>query len=295
MLLRFSLASGFFLVWSTSLVLADDYPTTGLLIEAKALAKPDAAKHFCVLDARAKDKYLAGHIPGALWVDHDAWAKAFATGPQLAVWEKLIGGLALKHSTPVVIYDDGWAKNAAHTWWVLRYWGFEDVRLLNGGWYAWQQLPGFTQDRAVPHVNARGLKLRPIPSRLAEKHQVLELLKNRDEQIIDARPRAEFHGEVETARRKGAIPTAKHLEWSTVIDPQTMRFKPSQELARQFRTTGIDPAQPAVTYCRSGEGAAVMAFALELMGGPNVRNYYRGWQEWGNAKGTPVVSETTTK
>ena len=70
-----------------------------------------------------------------------------------------------------------------------------------------------------------------------------------------------------------------------------MRFKSSEELAQLFRAAEIDPAQPAVTYCRSGERAAMVVFTLELMGTKNVRNYYRGWEEWSNTDGSPVVPE----
>ncbi len=294
MRLRLSLVGGFFLVFSAGLVRAGDYPEADLLVETTELAKPAIAKRFRVLDTRAKDKYLAGHIPGALWVNRDAWAKAFAAAPQLPVWETMIGDLGIKHSTPLIIYDDGWAKDAAHIWWILRYWGFEEVRLLNGGWHAWLS-EGRSQDRSQPQVKARGLRLRPIPARLAGKNQMAELVQNRQEQIIDARSSAEFRGEVESGRRNGAIPTAKHFESSTAIDSQTLRFKSAEELARLFRAAGIDPAQPAVTYCRSGECAAMVAFTLELMGAKNVRHYYQGWAEWANAKGTRVAPETKTK
>jgi thiosulfate/3-mercaptopyruvate sulfurtransferase len=59
-------------------------------------------------------------------------------------------------------------------------------------------------------------------------------------------------------------------------------------LTKLFRDAGIDPARPATTYCQSGGRAAVLAFVVELMGGKEVRNYYRSWSEWGNADDTPI-------
>ncbi len=104
---------------------------------------------------------------------------------------------------------------------------------------------------------------------------------------MDARSAQEYCGTLETAKRNGAIPGATHLEWSDTVDP-TGRFKSPKELTQLLRRAGIDPVRPTITYCQSGGRAAVMAFVLELMGGKDVRNYYRSWGEWGNAEDTPV-------
>ena len=74
-----------------------------------------------------------------------------------------------------------------------------------------------------------------------------------------------------------------------MIEPKSQRFKSAEELSKLFRAAGIDPARPALTYCQSGGRASVVAFALDLMGGADVRNYYRSWAEWGNADDTPIV------
>src|SRR5581483_4984154 len=132
-------------------------------------------------------------------------------------------------------------------------------------------------------------KLAALSDRLATKKQLLESLKDKPPQLVDARSTGEFCGTEETAKRNRAIPDAVHLEWSNTLDAKTGRFKNAEELAKLFKEAGIDPAKPAVTYCQSGGRAAVLAFALELMGGKEVRNYYRSWAEWGNAEDTPIV------
>lgn len=285
---KLSFAGACLLVFAAGPALAAGYPQADLLIEAAELTKPSVVSGFRFLDTRPREHYLAGHVPGALWVDHAAWAKAFTDGPELEVWQRMVEGLGIQHNTPVVIYDDGRARTAAHVWWILRYWGFEDVRLLNGGWKAWS-LQGISTDRTFPVVGAERLKLRPLPVRLVSMDQMLELLQDRDQQIIDARSSAEFRGEVKTARRNGAMPSARHMDSSALIDPQTWRFKSAEDVTRLFVAAGIDPERPTITYCHSGDRAALMAFTLELMGARQVRNYYRGWAEWGNADDTPVV------
>src|ERR1700687_371592 len=119
---------------------AKAYAKPELLIEAAELAKQ--SKTFRILDARPRDKYEAGHIPGAVWVDHDAWRKSFHNGTDADGWTKRVGALGVEVTTPIVIYDDNLSKDAARIWWILRFWGVRDVRLLNGGWLAWKNAGG---------------------------------------------------------------------------------------------------------------------------------------------------------
>lgn len=266
-----------------------DYPRGDLLIEPAALA--GKLKEFHVLDARPRARYDQGHVPGAVWVDHDAWSKAFAADPDPKAWadRDRIGSLGIGPDSRIVVYDDGMAKESARVWWILRYFGVKDARLLNGGWTAWKaaNLPVSTE-RTAPKPREFAVAA-PETGRLATKQGVQKLLKDGGKtQIIDARSEGEYCGTTKLAKRGGAIPGSRHLEWSELLDPTTRKFKSPAEMARLFREAGIDPRRPAVTYCQSGGRAAVMAFALELMGGRDVANYYRSWSEWGNAEDTPV-------
>jgi thiosulfate/3-mercaptopyruvate sulfurtransferase len=270
------------------LALVGDHPCAALLIEAPELAKPEVTARCCVLDARSGDWYRKAHIAGALWVDYQDWAAAFTGQPKPAAWEKKIGALGIDADTPVVVYDNGQGKSAAHVWWMLRYWGVKDVRPLNGGFYAWT-LAGAAQQQEAPRVAARAVRLRADTGRSVGKKEMLELARSRAEQILDARTAAEFRGEVREARRGGAIPSARHLAGTEMVDPKTWHFRSPEELTRLFRAAGVDPAEPAVTYCHSGERAALLAFGLELMGATQVRLYLPGWSEWGNAGDTPVA------
>src|SRR5262249_40278117 len=117
------------------------YPRADLLVEAADLAKPESAR-FRILDVRPRASFADGHIPGAVWVDVDAWSKAFSAGQDASVWAKLIGAVGIDSDATVVIYDDNKSKDAARVWWILRYFGVKDVRLLNGGWSAWRARNG---------------------------------------------------------------------------------------------------------------------------------------------------------
>jgi thiosulfate/3-mercaptopyruvate sulfurtransferase len=266
---------------------ADTYPRPDLLIEAPDLMKPAAARKYVILDARGKGAYKDGHVPGAVWLDAVTWQRAFQEGRDEEGWVVRVGGLGVSADTPVVVYDNNLSKDAARVWWILRYWGVRDVRLLNGGWRAWSAAGGKVENgENVPRAVAA--KLSPERGRLATKEQVKKWAQDKTGQILDSRSVGEYSGTTETAKRNGAIPGAKHLEWSDTLDKKTGRFKSAAELAKLFKDAGIDPARPATTYCQSGGRAAVLAFVVELMGGKEVRNYYRSWAEWGNAEDTPV-------
>jgi thiosulfate/3-mercaptopyruvate sulfurtransferase len=264
------------------------YPRPELLIEPAQLAKLDPGKEVRILDARGHGKYKEGHVPGAVWVDAVTWARTFSSHQDQDKWTKLIGDLGIDLDKPIVIYDDVSAKDAARIWWILKYWGGRDVKLLNGGWPGWKDSNGNIEADEVK-VTATSPKLKADKDRLATKDQVLDTIKSKAMQIVDARSTDEFCGKQETAKHNGAIPGAVHQEWTEAIDKKSQRFKSADELVKLFKTNQIDVARPTVTYCQSGGRAAVLAFTLELMGVKGVKNYYKSWSEWGNAEDTPIV------
>jgi thiosulfate/3-mercaptopyruvate sulfurtransferase len=261
------------------------YPRPDLLVEPGDIARLTEGGKARVVDCRGKAAYEAGHVPGAVVLAAASWAQAFKPDDRDG-WARRIGALGIDSDTTVVVYDDTRAKDAARVWWILGYWGVRDVRLLNGGWKGWQASGG-PVEKGEHRVEAVRPVLSPRPGRLATKAFVLEHLGGRS-QVVDARSEGEFCGTAVTAKRNGAVPGAAHLEWSDTLD-RSGRFKGPNELAKLFRDAGIDTSRPSITYCQSGGRAAVMAFALELMGGKDVRNYYRSWSEWGNAPDTPVA------
>ncbi|MBN9522535.1 sulfurtransferase [bacterium] len=271
-----------------------DYPRPDLLVEPTAFARPEAAR-FVVLDAREKAKYTAGHVPGARWVDHAGWAKGFGDGKDAAGWSERIGALGITADTPVVVYDDNRSKDSARIWWILRYWGVKDVRLLNGGWVGWAAGKRPTES-AEPRFVPAAFTAVAAPDRLATKDDLLKSLGGGSIQIVDARSEKEFCGiDAQNNKRAGAIPGARQLEWIELIDPATHRFRPPADLAKLFAAAGVRLDRPTATHCQSGGRAAVMAYGLELMGAKDVRNYYKSWSEWGNADDTPVVKPAPKK
>lgn len=286
------------IVFMLALVMTDQptYPNEKLLAEAAELAKPEVAKQFVILDARAKSKYDDGHVPGAIWVDHAAWSKNFDEGTDSKSWSSWIGSLGIDRNSKIVVYDDNMSKDAARVWWILRYWGLEDVRLLNGGWRTWTR-------ESLPVEKGTGQAAKPsdfvavaVSKRLATKQSLLDSLPNSRVQIVDARSEGEFCGTEKLRNKKaGAIPGAKHLEWSDLLDKETQKFKSAAQIQKLFAEAGVDVHKPTVTHCQGGGRSSVMAFGLELMGATDVSNYYKSFGEWGNADDTPVESGKAKK
>jgi len=263
---------------------ADAYPNPRILIEADALPKLDP-KAAVILDARDEKAYLAGHVPGAIRLPTAEWSKAVPDTPE--AWAKRLAQLGVRTDTPVVVYAGADIRDAARAWWLLKYAGAEDVRLLNGGYPAWEKAGGKaeTKENAARPVEPGKPAVRT--DRLAEKKDVQAILKDKSSQILDARSEGEYCGTAGAATRKGHIPGAVALEWSDLLTPDK-KFKSPDELRKLFVERKVDLDKPAVTYCQSGGRAAVLAFGLELMGAKHVRNYYKSWAEWGNAGDTPV-------
>ncbi len=280
---------GLICLFSLAIEPEKSYQRPELLIEAAELKK--AHQQFRLLDVRTRAAYSAGHIPGAAWVSHFEWGREFSNTADVQRWAERIGKLGIDADTAVVVYGDGISPDAALVWWIAHYWGLRDVRLLNGGWGAWKAVGGeAAQDEAVPQP--KRFALNPQDGRLAVKSQLLDWLKTGNKQIVDARSIKEHRGDTVTAERNGTIPGAKHLEWSDLVDKSSQKFKGPEILSRLFQERGIDPNKPCVTFCQSGRRSAVMAFALELMGDKDVRNYVMSWSEWGNDPATPIEKPT---
>jgi thiosulfate/3-mercaptopyruvate sulfurtransferase len=232
----------------------DAYPRPGLLVEPAELARAEAAKSFLILDARERPKYDVGHVPNARWLDAAVWAKAFGKGQDAKGWGERIGALGMGPDSKVVVYDDDRTRTAARVWWILRYWGVNDVRLLNGGWAGWKA-GDYPTENTEPAAAPRSFEARARPERLATKEQLLASLKQGSLQIVDARSEQEHCGAQKlNNKRAGAIPGAKQLEWIDLIHKETDRFKSPAEMRKLFDQAGIALDRPAATTASPAAG-----------------------------------------
>jgi thiosulfate/3-mercaptopyruvate sulfurtransferase len=233
---------------------------------------------YTILDVRPKDKYADGHIPGAVNVPAGPWAKAVNDGKaDAAFWKKELAAVGVSPKKATLVYSDD-LRDAARAWWLLKLAGVPDVRLLNGGWHAYNlaKLP-VSKDPVTP-TPAEPHDWKP-EARLAVMADVVKLANSKEACLVDTRAATEV--------ADGKVPGAKVLEWTELLDERTKRFKPAADLIKLFDEKKIDLGKPCVTYCQGGGRAAVMAFGLELMGAKDVKNYHKSWGEYGSDKTTP--------
>ncbi|HZA91495.1 MAG TPA: sulfurtransferase [Gemmatimonadales bacterium] len=244
--------------------------------------------------------YDTGHIPGAVKVDwtndlNDQLVRDYINSDQL---QRLLRSKGINSDTTIVFYGDKNNWWATYAFWVLKLFGIERVRLMDGGRLRWvdEGRPLTTTTPSYPAGNIVVARRNDQPLR-AFRDEVLEHVKRRG-QLVDVRSPEEFRGErlhmpeypSEGAVRGGHIPGAKSIPWARAIDPDTHTFRSAAELRDLYeKDNGLRRDAETIAYCRIGERSSHTWFALTyLLGFDAVRNYDGSWTEWGNGVRLPV-------
>ena len=242
----------------------------------------------------ARDEYLQGHISRALYID---WSSDIVdpnddVEAQIAPAEmfgQLLGRLGIGDQHLVVAYDAHPASQfATRLWWALKYYGHNQVVVLNGGLPKWQR-ENLPLDTIIPtYVPAVFTPVVQTQLR-ATATDVLALLGQQDAKVIDAREKGQYTGEIVRGHgRAGHIPGALSLPREELIDPTTGTFRSNEELAHIFASAGVVPEQHVVAYCNGGVAATTVLFSLAMLGYPRLTNYDGSWNEWGKRQDLPT-------
>ncbi|WP_425556302.1 sulfurtransferase, partial [Kitasatospora nipponensis] len=218
------------------------------------------------------DDYLAGHLPGAYFLELDQQLSAPPGPPGQGGRHPLpdaeLLGTALRRAGvraeyPVVVYDSAPATAAARAWWVLRWAGHPQVRVLDGGIAAWQAA-GQPVTTEVPPPGEGDFK--PVPGQLPTLDGDAAAELARTGLLLDSRAAERYRGEVEPMdSRAGHIPGALSAPTFENVGADG-HFLPVAELVERFRALGANGREPVGVYCGSGVTAAHQALALELAG-----------------------------
>ncbi len=245
--------------------------------------------------------YQTGHVPGSVLFD---WRKDINNPVERDLLSrealtKLFQDSGVNDDTTLVLYGDFNNWFAAFAFWVFKYYGFKDVRLMNGGRKKWiaEDRP-LTKDVPSPSrgkftAPASNEKLRTYYDEVRKR---LDRVQKGELVLVDVRGPKEFTGEItappeypnEHAQRGGHIPGAKNIPWSQAVNDDGT-FKSRAELEALYGGKGVTPNSPVITYCRIGERSSHTWYVLTyLLGYPNVQNYDGSWTEWGNQIRSPI-------
>ncbi|KPC59628.1 sulfurtransferase [Streptomyces chattanoogensis] len=240
-----------------------------------------------------RPQYEAGHLPGAVYVDLDG-ELAGPPGPagrhplpDPAVFAGAMRAAGVRADRPVVTYDGGQGWAAARAWWLLRWSGHPDVRVLDGGLAAWQASGGAM---SVDKVTPQSGDFTPVPGALPLLTADDAAALARRGVLLDARAAERYRGEVEPIDRvAGHIPGAVSAPTTeNVVDGGTT-FRDAVELAKRFASLGATEDAEVGVYCGSGVSAAHQVLALAVAGIPAAL-YVGSWSEWSGDPSRPVAT-----
>jgi thiosulfate/3-mercaptopyruvate sulfurtransferase len=241
--------------------------------------------------------YRETHIPGAIGFDwredlQDPVRRSFL-GPE--DFGRLFGSHGISSEHQVILYGDRNNWFAAYTYWYLKYYGHEAVKLLNGPRERWISEGRPTTAQLPLHPAAQFVAQPGKDAIRAKRDEVLRALDTAC-QLVDVRSPQEYSGELmampgyenEGAQRAGHIPGAKSIPWAQAVK-EDGTFKSADELSQLYGEKGVLSGEPIIAYCRIGERSAHTWFVLhELLGRDDVRNYDGSWTEWGSLVDVPI-------
>lgn len=232
----------------------------------------------------------AGHLPGAGFADltgdlcDQSSPLRFAV-PAPEQFATAMGALGVGDGRRAVLYDGNRSMWAARVWWMLRWVGFDDAALLDGGLRAWKAEGRPLETGPVTARPAR-LTPRPRPRLIADRDEVAAALDDGATCLIDALGPAQFRGEETTYGRPGHLPGARNAPAVDLLDPDSGRFRAPEELAARFDG---DRTARTITYCGGGIAASADAFVLTRLGFDDVAVYTASLQEWAADPALPLV------
>lgn len=253
-----------------------------------------------LIETSVAEIFSTGHIPGAInvWRPDYADDENYPFGGMRASREKmaqLLGHLGAKKEALIVVYCTKGSVDAARLQWILRSYGHDRVVIMDGGKAAWQHA-GYPLVKAVSTNRVPTDYHFPGPERedcFASLEEVVAAIRDTNIIIVDAREDYEHLGiphlsNGRVVRHKagafapGAIPGARHLNWSEAVDLHADHtFKSLADIKHNFLRQGITPDRKIIVYCHSGVRSAHTTFVLrQLLGFPNVKNYDGSWIEW---------------
>ncbi len=243
--------------------------------------------------AGAPERYAAGHIPGSVFVD---WTKDIVdpeadVKAQIAPPDRFAAAMeriGVGDDRAVVVVDDAGGHLATRLWWALRYYGHDDVAVLDGGFSRWVR-EGRQVVREVADVPEATFTPRVRPELRATLDEVRAQLGGSERLLLDARDEGTFSGATQRGSRGGHIPGAVNLPAASLMS-ESGGWRTPEEIRAAASDADVPLDQPVTAYCNGGVTATQLLFGLHLAGMPIdcLRNYDGSWNDWGERGDVPV-------
>ncbi len=240
------------------------------------------------IDARVSDPrlpigYRMSHLLGAVPFDlnRDMY-EMVPGGPHMKSPDAIANILSergIANASTIVLYDEATGPLAGTVYWLLKYLGHGDVRVLSGGWHAWVQAQAPTTQE-VPAIISATYLARVDENQHSTSEWIQENSARADVLLLDTRTDGEYY--------MGHIPRAVNLSFDQAIDFSTQLLKTENELRAQFERVGATPDKEIVVYCGSGSRSAHTYMVLQALGYPRVRNYKGSMLDWAQHRGLPL-------
>ncbi len=240
-----------------------------------------------VIDARSFSEYKNGHVPGAVNIDvfQLHWFDTTKRGIKDFNRQSklLLSSIGISKDSKVIFYDNVSGISSARGVWLLLYFSHKNVCMLDGGFEKWkkEKFPVEVKSNELRSAQFIG---KPNSKVIADANEVNISISKKNVYIVDARSREEYNGSVIRAARRGHIPSAVNIDWTSNIENDV--FKDKEKLSKIY--SKIPKNSQVITYCQGGYRAANAFVSLKMLGYKKVKMYLGSWGEWGNRLKFPV-------
>lgn len=261
----------------------------GDFMAPQAYMKIAKDKNTVTISTQSEKNYKVSHVKGAIYIKLKDLTKS--SGPEgvlksPAELAKILGSKGVSDKNLIVVYDDGKNKNSTRLYWILKYLGATNVKLLHKNMGAWRKAR-VPITKAPTKVSATTFTPHVNKAIFADYAFAKANLNNKKVVYVDARSAAEFNGTSTKEPSKGHIPGAKNIEWK-VVEKENGALKAEAELKKIFESYGVTKDKTIVLYCGTSVRAAILFVALKNLGYKNVKIYDGAYNEW-VAKGGKLV------
>lgn len=281
----------FFLLYGLGLGMALAASSQQALVDAPQLAALVDVPQVRIIDIRAPEDYAKAHVPGAISAPYGRW-RGPANNPgellSTAALQQLLQELGVQANEHIVVYSTGDSQTdfgaAARVYWTLKYAGLQHLSVLDGGFQQWLATQQSTSTDS-PQIVGSDYVVQANTDLVVFKEELIEQVNapTATSQLLDARPRAFYQGQVKapTASTPGTIATARNAEHQQWFKTDSATLKSTEQIQQLVREQGLDQATATISFCNTGHWAATNWFVLsEIAGLPQVRLYPASLAEW---------------